>query len=494
MVIGDSPVGRGEFPFDPSTIPPMSSDFRQALDTLVGKPDIIVQENLSGRTLLQDLGAALFAATLGNWGQFRFALDEAGDRQHGVRITLLCTDPGVAALPWELMYDPVTASFVALRETTALTRSVPAVAALPSLAIDGPLRVLIFSAQPQDLGPLSVESEVEAVVSGLQDANLWNTEIGRAQGTFENLTQAVIGEGPWHVLHFIGHGTFQSALGGGALAFEDETSQSVLVEAARLSRLLAAQELMRIVVLSGCQTAAADGRREVISIAETLLRSARINAAITMQYEVTNWAAGIFSLLFYRVLAETGNADLAVTLSRIALSQQQPPPELSPHGLSSFEWCTPVIYRESSEEVFLTPPLPSPAAVSHPLQDSIPPPADLVGVLRRGEGNGWELVATLPENPEDALRRARAAIESLGQTKVELGPGMMVVAYLHSFAPVLFKALATEELTATVQQAQAGSELIVRCKSRQRFASKSGRNEAFLKRIAAHLGITIQPR
>lgn len=489
VTVADSPIGRGQFPLT-ENVPLMSADLRVKLEQLIKQPDVAVEGGLSGRTLLQALGTALFGATLGAWGQFRFALDQARDRGNDVRISIVCIDAARGSLPWELMYDPVTSSFVALATRSAVTRSVTAVPTQHPIALDGPLRVLVCSAQPQDQGPLSVESEVAAVVAALQQPEAGNVEVFHVRGTFKSLSQALSEEGPWHVLHFIGHGRFDTALAGGVLLFEDANSQSALVEAARFANLVATQDTLRLVVLSSCQTAAAEGEPQVVSVAETVLRSGRVNAVVTMQFEVTNWAADVFSRSFYSDLVVTGDVDHAVAMARTELWQQQPPPALSPLGLSSFEWCTPVLYREFSGVMFTTP-QPSPAKQEELIQ-KIQASTQPTGDLRRLPDGDWELAAQLLDDPTTCLDRVRGAIDSLGRTKWETGPDGGLIAYLHQAVPVLITAMATEELHVRVQAKPNRSELSVRSHSRQPFAPDVGRNQEFLTRIASDLGITLK--
>src|SRR6266700_1154381 len=76
-----------------------------------------------------------------------------------------------------------------------------------SLEVEPPLRILGVVAAPSNLGPLDVELErqrIHMALSGLQSRGL--VELAwLQQPTVEHL-QDVLHRGPWHVLHFIGHG------------------------------------------------------------------------------------------------------------------------------------------------------------------------------------------------------------------------------------------------------------------------------------------------
>ena len=63
--------------------------------------------------------------------------------------------------------------------------------------------------------------------------------------------------GPWHVLHFIGHGDFDPDRDEGLLALAREDGWSDLVEASRFADLLRqAHPMPRLVVLNSCSGAA----------------------------------------------------------------------------------------------------------------------------------------------------------------------------------------------------------------------------------------------
>jgi CHAT domain len=64
--------------------------------------------------------------------------------------------------------------------------------------------------------------------------------------------------GPWHVLHFIGHGGFDQATGEGTIALAGEDGRSDPVGAEDLSRLLGDHYPLRLVVLNACDTGRAN--------------------------------------------------------------------------------------------------------------------------------------------------------------------------------------------------------------------------------------------
>src|SRR5262249_36097138 len=92
--------------------------------------------------------------------------------QEGERLRVQLSFQGQAAdlasVPWEYLYYPDTETrrgfFFATNVDLVLSRYVPLTTARQNLApAQGPLRILIVSCKPKDLGPVLSESVIEAV-------------------------------------------------------------------------------------------------------------------------------------------------------------------------------------------------------------------------------------------------------------------------------------------------------------------------------------------
>ena len=78
-----------------------------------------------------------------------------------MRLRLQVRDPALAALPWELLYDPRPArdDFVCLSRNTPLVRVLELTEPVEALAVPPPLRILGVVASPRDQPALDVERE-----------------------------------------------------------------------------------------------------------------------------------------------------------------------------------------------------------------------------------------------------------------------------------------------------------------------------------------------
>ena len=84
----------------------------------------------------------------------------ASERGKSVQISLRLTAPGLAALPWEALYDSETQTTCAARSRwcgTCRRRTPP-----PALEVAPPLRVLAMISSPRGLPALDVEASASA--------------------------------------------------------------------------------------------------------------------------------------------------------------------------------------------------------------------------------------------------------------------------------------------------------------------------------------------
>jgi CHAT domain-containing protein len=131
--------------------------------------------------------------------------------------------------------------------------------------------------------------------------------------------QQAMRQGPWHIFHFIGHGSFDSLADEGVIAFADEAGQAQLLRATQLGTLLADQRPLRLVVLNACQ-GAEGSRQDVFSSTASILVRSGLPAVLAMQYSITDTAALAFSRAFYEALADSLPVDAVVSEARKAVS------------------------------------------------------------------------------------------------------------------------------------------------------------------------------
>src|SRR5260370_33430474 len=147
--------------------------------------------------------------------------------------------------------------------------------------------------------------------------------------------------GPWHIFHFIGHGSFDAHNDEGLIVLEDDEGKADLLSATHLGRLLTDHGSLRLVVLNSCEGARAS-ERDIFSSTATILVRRGIPAILAMQYEITDRAAIELSRAFYEALADGLPVDMAVCEARKAVSL----------GMKhTLEWGTPVLYMRSPDRL-----------------------------------------------------------------------------------------------------------------------------------------------
>jgi WD40 repeat protein len=291
--------------------------------------------------VIRNAGAELFAALLGSGavaGRYQASAALAAQRDEGLRVVLRIDAPELAGLPWEAMYDAGTGGYVCRQHE--LVRYVPVAAVPPPLRVRLPLRVLGVISAPRGLDALDTEREraqLDEALGGLAGAG--QAEITWAPATWAGLQETLLA-GPWHVLHFIGHGDFDARRDEGVLALTAADGRPDIVEASRLADLLRqARPMPRLVVLNSCSGATASAGDLFSGTAAALARSG-VAAVTAMQYAISDPAAVAFARGFYAALARGRGVDEAVTAGRIAILGT---------GSRTLEWLTPVLYLRGRE-------------------------------------------------------------------------------------------------------------------------------------------------
>ncbi len=239
-----------------------------------------------------------------------------------LRVRLRILDPQMAALPWEYLFDARQNEYLALAHSTPLIRYLEVAQPPQPLLMAPPLRILGMIASPTDQTPLKVEVEKERLERALVDliaAGL--VELTWLPGqSWRDLHRAMRpNQGPWHIFHFVGHGSFDAQRDEGLLVFADQTGKSDLRSATEVARLLSGQPTLRLALLNACEGAFASQTDIFASTAATLVQQG-IPAVIAMQYEITDHAAIEFSTQFYDALTAGLPVDSAVTDARRAVS------------------------------------------------------------------------------------------------------------------------------------------------------------------------------
>lgn len=291
-----------------------------------------------------DFGRQLFGALFSDQIQtaFRRSQDRAQSERKGLRVRLRVDAPDLAALPWEFMYDPSEGDYVCLSSGTPVVRYFEFDRPPEVVTVQRPLSVLGVIASPSDRPALDVQHErerIEQATSRLQASGDVKVE-WMAGSTWRDLQRAMR-RGPYHMLHFVGHGGFDPATGEGVLALTDDAGRSALLSATEMGRLLADHPSLRLVVLNACLGARGSGE-DVFSSTSSILVRRGVPAVVAMQYEISDLAAIEFSRSFYDAIAEGLPIDAAVAEARKAVSVS---------SRNSVEWATPVLHMSAPDGV-----------------------------------------------------------------------------------------------------------------------------------------------
>ena len=265
---------------------------------------------------------------------------------YGSGCDSLVTSPELLDLPWELFFDRGRNRFLALEPATTLVRHLPVQQRIDPMRVAPPLHVLVAISNPGQAGYAALDVEQEW--ANLDQALRPLTDRGRVSltrldsVTQESLRQALKREA-CHVLHYIGHGGYDSAAETGLLVLEDKDGGARPCGASRLTFLLREQPALRLVVLNACEGGRSSRTDPFAGVAQSLVQGA-IPAVVAMQFPVTDAAAVVFASAFYEALASGRPVDLALADARREVNLRGEEGEI--------EWATPVLYMRGDGDLF----------------------------------------------------------------------------------------------------------------------------------------------
>jgi formylglycine-generating enzyme required for sulfatase activity len=298
------------------------------------------------RLAAQRFGERLFRALFRRSIRDRYlaALARADQRGRPFRLRLtLGGDPALCAVPWELLYDPWKIhDFIALSRKVHLARSLEDVETLPRPPVEPPLRVLAVIACPRNLEPIDAEEEwrrLQGAVSG-SAAGVVPDRLAPAtrQALEERLRRDDV-----HVLHFVGHGEFDTVAQEGTVVLEDSSGLADRVGSQELRSLLGGRRALRLVVLNGCESGRPARGKFFGGVAQSLLRSG-VPMVVAMQLSISDDASVDFATSFYSLLAGGLPVDAAMAEARHVMSFTYQ------HRL---EWLMPVLYLQAADGVIV---------------------------------------------------------------------------------------------------------------------------------------------
>jgi hypothetical protein len=270
------------------------------------------------QALGQHLAEALFNRPL--LSMFRRLQGAAGQPGQGVRLRLRIGPPELAALPWELLWLPGEAAPLSVSTGSAITRYPGIEAPVRALAAPQPVRML-------GLLPASAGIDLARHKAALENAarQAGDIELDWLEGTVtRDHVRTALGQSDYHVVHFIGHGSFES--GQPSLQLTDDYGDPFPVSAGAFAGFFRNRQAVRLVVLNACQGAAVDSADALRGVAPQVAAQG-VPAVVAMQWDIYDWAAQAFAAGFYGALCageDAGEVDTAITRARAMLFDDSP--------------------------------------------------------------------------------------------------------------------------------------------------------------------------
>jgi tetratricopeptide (TPR) repeat protein len=271
------------------------------------------------------------------------------DHGTGLRVKLMIDpdDPelsGLLALPWEELRQPGMPEFLALSRWHSIVRYLMVPRPVEAAKRPPKLRILILAASPRGLSILNLERERRNLEEALRPASGAVEIVEAPRPTLAGLRE-VLRSGEIHVLHFMGHGSFDEDAAGGSVYFETEDGGKDPVRGEDLANKLADFPQLRLVVLNACHSARVSesseksGAQPFTGVATSLVMGG-LPAVIAMRSPISDNAAIAFSRTFYQRLAAGDPVDAAVVEGRQAIHSETE---------ERAEWATPALFMRTRE-------------------------------------------------------------------------------------------------------------------------------------------------
>lgn len=281
-------------------------------------------------------------------GDVRRLYDEARTRQRSrLDIVLTSMIPWIAEKPWEFAYDHGRQSFLATEETHFIRNVLTNVPADPITRADGPLRVLVVSAQPVGFGRLSIDQEVAIIRRGFEplvEAGL--VEIETLARATPSMIHGHLTTGRYQVVHFIGHGVYDEERGEGCLIFVNEQGGEYPLGERSVREIFRGRGLS-LVFLNACESGRGGHADFNKGVAQSLVAHG-LPALVANQYSVLDSSATSFAQHFYWSLAQGMSLGQSAREARIAVNYLL-------HG-EPIDWAVPVLYARDANATLCAPP------------------------------------------------------------------------------------------------------------------------------------------
>ena len=318
--------------------------FLSAFDTPGSMIDAKLKElSLSPRQMGERIFKGLFDGDIAEL--FVLCRDSASDGLR-VRLRFRRDDPlasYLSAVPWERMWEPRVAQYLAIDAKTPLVREIAGAHRRAALEFEPPLRILVVDAAPAAQKSLNLKLEIERMTEALQPLqDAGRVELIRLPKATKDALRDALLEKEIHVLHFLGPGGYDPASGNGSILFEAEDGKTDEVDGEMLAAYLnQRRQSLRLVVLNACKTARHAGRGGSPwneGVAAAILDRTAVTAVVANQCSISDFTAIEFSRIFYGRLAKGDAIDEAMTEVRLRLRPRSPPTRFPTSAAGSGPW------------------------------------------------------------------------------------------------------------------------------------------------------------
>ncbi|HSG40314.1 MAG TPA: CHAT domain-containing protein [Thermoanaerobaculia bacterium] len=319
------------------------AEIREALAAAVGQSRDMKPAPPKARNLAKEFGRRLFERVF--TGEIQWAwrrhLDGAVKDGEELRLRLMLNDPEIWNWPWEFLHDGKSSrGFLAVVPGMPLVRYIEHSGRVRPLRVRPPIHILAVSSSPSGVAQLSVKEELDDLEKSLEPLRQdgWVTFERLERATRETLLRKLKDE-TFHVLHFVGHSTFDADQGGRVL-LESESGSPDPIGSQDLSLLLKVPRRLRLIVLNACEGARGDRSDDFAGLAQNLVKNG-FPAVIAMRSVISDPAAVTFSRYFYEALSRREPVDRAISEARQAMFFKD----------STMEWGSPVLVMRCPDGV-----------------------------------------------------------------------------------------------------------------------------------------------
>ncbi|HEX6900964.1 MAG TPA: CHAT domain-containing protein [Thermoanaerobaculia bacterium] len=311
------------------------AEIRESLAAAIGQIRDMKPAPPEVRNLAKEFGLRLFEKVF--TGEIQWAwmkrLDGAQKEGEELRLRLMLKEPEIWNWPWEFLHDDnPSRGFLAVLPGMQVVRYIETSLPVRPLRVRPPLRILAVASSPSGIAAVSVKEELEELAKALEPLRQagW-VEIERLEEVTRETLLRKLREETFHVLHFVGHSTFSTDLGGEVI-LENESGSPDPISSQDLSLLLKVQPRLRLIVLNACEGARGDHSDDFAGVAQNLVRNG-FSAVIAMRSVVSDGAAVTFARHFYEALSRREPLDRAISEARQAMYFKG----------STMEWGSPVL-------------------------------------------------------------------------------------------------------------------------------------------------------